>query len=172
MRKILLSMVSAAALTLVSLNASAAADNFKVGVIDLQQIIQKAPQVATINAQLNKQFKPRQDKILSSQKDLQAETDKLERNSATMSAADRSKLQDQIIADRANMQEMVVSFQRDLSAAQNQGMQSFMSQLNTVINSIAKVGNYNLILQRAAAPYADSNMDITNQVLQALNNKK
>jgi outer membrane protein len=171
MRKILLSMVSVAALALVSLSASADTSVLKVGVIDLQQIIQKAPQVATINAQLNKQFKPRQDKILSTQKDLQAETDKLERNSATMSVTDRNKLQDQVMADRSSMQEMVVAFQRDLTAAQNQGMQSFMTQLNTVINSIAKVGNYNLILQRAAAPYADSGLDITSQVLQALNKK-
>lgn len=174
MRKNLLSIFTAVALILVGVNASAATTtttNLRVGVIDLQQIIQKAPQVANINADLNKTFKPRQDKILAAQKDLQAESDSLERNSSTMSVSDRNKLQDKVMSDRASLQEMVVSFQRDLNTAQTQGMQSFMSQLNNVINSIAKIGNYNLILQRAAAPYVDSSMDITPQVLQALSKK-
>lgn len=141
----------------------------KVGVIDLQQIMQKSNQIATINSQLTKEFKPRQDKILALQKSLQDETDQLSRNSATMTETDRNKLQDKIIADRANLQGMSLSFQRDVNSAQNQGMQKFMTQLNGVVNIIAKENNFDLILQRAGVPFVKTSLDITNQVLDQLN---
>lgn len=141
----------------------------KVGVIDLQQIMQKSNQIATINSQLTKEFKPRQDKILALQKALQDETDQLTRNSATMTESDRNKLQDKIIADRANLQGMSLSFQRDVNAAQNQGMQKFMTQLNGVVNTVAKANNFDLILQRAGVPFVKTELDVTNKVLDQLN---
>lgn len=176
MRKLLISVVTAATLFASAAfaapaNAAPATANLKVGVIDVQQILQKSPQIAAINNQLTKEFKPRQDKIVAAQKDLQAEADRLNKNGATMSDADRNKLQDQIIADKANVQGMAISFQRDLQQAQNKSMQDFMNQLTAVVNDVAKKGGYDLILQRAGVPYANNSLDITNQVLQELNKK-
>ncbi len=175
MRKLLLSVVTAVSL-LVSTGAFAAntpaGANFKIGVIDVQLVLQKSPQIAAINSQLTKEFKPRQDKIVAAQKDLQAEVDKLNKNANVMSDGERNKLQDQIIADKANVEGMALSFKRDLSQAQGKAMQDFMGQLTQVVNEIAKKGNYDLILQRAGVPYANSSLDVTNQVLQELNNKK
>lgn len=169
MKKLLLSAITGATL-LASVGASAA--ELKVGVVDLQQILQKSPQIATINDQLNKQFKPRQDKIQALQNTLQSESDNLNRNTATMSGDARNKLQDKIIADRANLESMAVAFRRDLAAAQNTDMQGFMNQLTGVINNIAKTYKYNMVLQRAGVPYVDPSMDITAQVLQGLGNSK
>src|SRR5690242_2847057 len=120
MRK-LLSFISA--VTLLSAVSVANADNYKIGVIDVEQIMQKSPQIAAINAQLTRQFKPRQDKLVADQKNLQDEIDKFNRNSAVMSVGDRDKLQDQINADKGNVQTMAIAFQRDLNAAQTQAMQ-------------------------------------------------
>jgi Skp family chaperone for outer membrane proteins len=47
-------------------------------------------------------------------------------------------------------------------------LQGFMNKLSAVVNSIAKSGNYDLILQRSGVPYAKDNMDITAQVLKQL----
>ncbi len=173
MQKLLLSFISASALLLVASTASAAAagepaGNLKVGIIDVQQIMQKSPQIAVVNEQLTKEFKPRQDKIIASQKSLQDEIDKLNRNGSVMSPVDRNKLQDQIDADKSSLQSMSVAFQRDLSTAQNQAMQGFMSQLTADVNNIAKTQNYDLILQRSGVPYANPKLDITSEVLAGL----
>jgi|SRR6185312_13803527 len=168
MRKSLLLALSA---VLLLVTTGAWADNLKVGVIDLQQIMQKSPQIKVINDQLTAQFKPRQEKITAAQKNLQSEMDRLEKNGPTMSAADRNKLQDQIIADKANTQGMIIAFQRDVSAAQNQSLQDFMDNLTKIVAGIAKAGNYDLVLQRNGVPYVNSNLDITSQVLTALAKK-
>jgi outer membrane protein len=163
--KLLLSFVTAVCLLLVTTLASA---DSKIAVIDVQQILQKSPQMAAINDQLTKQFKPRQDKLAAAQKALQDESDNLNRNAATMNVNDRNKLQDKILADKANFEASAVAFRRDLADAQNRDLQGFMNKLSAVVNSIAKSGNYDLILQRSGVPYAKDNMDITAQVLKQL----
>lgn len=149
----------------------ASADDLKVGVVDLQQVMQKSAQITAINAQLTKEFQPRQDKIVAAQKALQAEIDQLSRNSTTMTDTDRNKLQDKIISDRANVQGMMLAFQRDVNSAQTQAMQKFMAQLNTIVANIAKADNYDLVLQRAGVPFVKNTLDITSQVVDGLNKK-
>jgi outer membrane protein len=169
MRKILLSLVSVVAL-LAAGNAVAAVDaNLKIGVIDMQQILQKSNQIKTINEQLTKQFKPRQDKIIAQQKQIQDETNKINKEGSVINANDRNKLQDKIIKERADLQGVAVAFQRDVSNAQNQAMQGFMTKLTAVVNNIAKAGNYDLIMQRAGVPYVKENLDVTKPVLDELN---
>jgi len=171
MKKTVLSLASALTLFLAVGNASAATETpgAKVAVVDMQQVLQKASQIKTINDQLTKQFKPRQDKIITQQKTLQDETNKLEKEATVMSAADRGKLQDKIIKERADLQGVAVAFQRDVSAAQNQAMQGFMNKFTTVVSNVAKTNNYDLVIQRSGAPYVKENLDITKQVLDELN---
>lgn len=175
MRKLLLSFLAAAAL-LTAGSAFAASTptppaNLKVGVLDVQQVLQKSPQIAAINNQLTKEFKPRQDKLTALQKQLQNESDNLNKNANVMSDSERNKLQDKVMADKVEMQTQIVSFQRDLQQAQNKAMQDFMGQLTQVVNNIAKKGNYDLILQRAGVPFANDNLDVTDQVLKELAKK-
>lgn len=140
----------------------------KIGVLDMQQIMQQSPQVATLNKQLQSQFQPRQQKIVAAQKSLQDEMGKLNKDSTVMSASDRSSLQDKIISDRASFQAMVQSYQQDLQSAQNQAMQKFMADLQTAVGKVAKQDKYTLIVQRAAVPYLDPSLDVTNQVINSM----
>lgn len=169
MKKILLSVVSAVVLSLFAMTASA--DNLKVGVVDMQQILQKAPQITVINEQLTKQFKPRQDKIVAAQKALQDEINNLNKNGAVMNVKDRNKLQDKVIQDRSDLQGTIVTFQRDLSNAQNQSLQTFNTQLGAVVGDIAKKNMLDIVIQRASTLYAKDSLDITKQVLDELNKK-
>ncbi len=168
MKKVILAALTGGMLLLTATCVSA---DIKLGVVDLQQVMQKSTQITTINNQLTKQFQPRQQKILAAQKSLQTEIEQLNRNSATMTETDRNKLQDQVIADRANVQGMMLAFQRDVNTAQNEAMKKFMAQLNTIVSNIAKAGNYDLVLQRAGIPFVKNELDITSQVVDGLNKK-
>jgi outer membrane protein len=148
--------------------AAAAASDIKVGVVDMQQILQQSPQANALNKQLQNQFQPRQQKLIAAQKNLQSEMDKFNKEGPTMNNADRTKLQNQIMSDRTSFQGMVQSYQQDLSAAQTTAMQKFTSDVQDAVGTVAKQGNYTIIMQRAAAPYADPSLDVTKQVLAAM----
>lgn len=168
MKKLLVSFTAVIALLFVSSGAFAADAPLKIGVIDLQKIMQKSSQVAAMSSQLEKRFKPKQQAILSARKALQEQAEKLNRNAAVMSEGDRTKLQNKIIADRANLQSSEISFQQEVNAAQTQETQKFMQKLRGVLSQLAKSGSYTLIMIKQGLPYVDDKFDITDMVLAAL----
>lgn len=169
MKKTTLSLLSVALLAISSVATAANPVTTKIGVVDVRQILQKSPQMATLNQQLEKQFKPRQDKIAEAQKTLQADIDRLNKDGATMSPADNNQLKNKIITERADLQGLAGLFQQDLSNAQNQGMQKILAEASAVINKIGKEGDYTLIVSKDVALYAKPDLEITAQVSQAFN---
>src|SRR3989338_8496697 len=69
----------------------AAETNLKIGVIDGEQILRVAPQVAEINKSLEKQFRPEHDKLVKDQQTVQAQIEKLNRDGATMTEKEDRK---------------------------------------------------------------------------------
>jgi outer membrane protein len=143
----------------------------KIGVVDVRQVLQKIPQMTEVNSQLEKQFKPRQDKIVEAQKSLKESEDKLNKEGAVMGDTQRSALQDKIIAERANTQAMISTFQQDLSNAQNRSMQKLLAQIAGVVNKIAKDDKYDLILQGENVPYVSDKLNVTERVIQEMKAK-
>lgn len=157
--------IALAGVLTVMTGASYAADALKIGVVDMNQILQKSPLMISLNDGLNKQFKSRQDEINTASKQLQEELYQLN-SSTTMSQDDRTKLQNKIINDKANVDVMTTTFQKDLAIAKDAASQKFMAKLSDVINKVAKDGRYDIIEQRTNLLYINTSLDITPQVLQ------
>lgn len=147
---------------------SFAAADVKIAVIDVQEILQKAPQIKKINDALTAKFKPRQEKILAQETKLKQDMQKQEKNGAVLSATEKSTLQNDSDKQKRELQRLGQDYQQDLTGEQNQAMQQFFTQLKTVIDKIAQKEQYALILQKEGVPYAASKIDITQQVLKEL----
>jgi outer membrane protein len=141
---------------------------FNVGVIDVGQVLKNSPQMKAAADNLRKNFKPREEKIMLAQKNLQADQDKLKRNTAVMSQTDVQALQAKITDERRDVQRMQEDYVQDLQAAQQEVMQGVLQQLDKIVQNIAAKGHYDLILQRNSVAFASKRVDITPQVIQAL----
>jgi Skp family chaperone for outer membrane proteins len=168
MKKLIL-LVSSLFLSLGLSSAYAAPDTLKIGIIDMSQILQKAPLMVTLNDNLVKKFKSRQDEINGANKTLQDEAAQLQYNSNTLNEIDRTKLQNKILSDKANVQILDASFQRDLAIAKDEAMQTFMAKFTQVIRKVAKDGKYDIIEQRTNLAYVNNDLDITGELLKELN---
>ena len=102
------------------LAVSAQAEEVKLAVVDMQVVLQKAPQIAKINDALTRQFKGRQDSIVKEQNELRKEAENLQKNAAVMKAADRSALENKLMTDENKVKSMVADFQKDLSKQQSE----------------------------------------------------
>lgn len=144
------------------------AKSLKIGVVDVKTIVQKSPQLQSINTQLTQKFKPREAAIVQAQASFKAEEEKYNKSSGTMSDADRTKIEHQLITDRANLQAMITAFQQDLDNEQNSSMQKLLSQIASIVNGIGKKEHYDLILQGETVAYVTDPLDLTDEVLQKL----
>lgn len=144
------------------------AQELKLAIVDMQVVLQNAPQIAKLNDQLAKQFKPRQESILQAKKNLETQVNNLEKNGAVLDDKEREKLKNRIITDRNNLQTTLTAYQNDFSQAQNKSLQTFSKQLDKAVNSVAQKDHLDLVLQKGGVLFAKSGLDITQQVLLAL----
>jgi len=144
------------------------ADDLKVGVIDLHEILDKTPQLKKINDDLKKQFGPQEEKIKKAQQALMDESKKYERDDRIMNETDRKKLQEKIIKDRQELQQMSIDFQQKAAAEQGKAMQKLLEQIQAVIKQVAEKNKLNLVLQKEGVPYFDEKLSVTEQVVKQL----
>lgn len=146
--------------------------DMKIAVVNVQQVLQQSPRVATLSKRLEGEFKDRQTKIGEEQKTLQDQMDKFKQESPTMTQKDKDALQKKITADRSTLVSKVVAYQQDLQKQQTKVMQGVLSDLNGVVTKIAKNQNYGLVLDAQAVIYSVNGNDITKDVASQFNSLK
>jgi len=149
----------------------APAGQYKVAVVNVQQVLQQSPRVAELSKKLEGQFKARQTKINDDQKTLQDELDNFKKESPTMSQKDRDAKQKKIASDRADLVKEVVAYQQDLQKEQTRIMQGILGDLNGIVAGMAKSANYSLVLDSQAVIYSVDGKDITADVAKQFNSK-
>ena len=176
MKKVMAVMGSAllvGGVSLVGMSSAYAADAAAptVAVVNVQQIFQQSPKIADLNKKLQDQFKGRQEKLIAAQKSLQDEVDQFKKESPTMSQKDKDALQKKVVDDQASLSKDATAFQQDLSKEQNRIMKGVLSQLNTIVTSIAKDNHYTMVLDAQAVIFAADGVDITKQVAKQFDSK-
>ena len=82
---------------LLAMSSNAFSDGTKIGVVDLQKIMQTSTQMKGIQEKLEKEFKPRRDKLVAMEEGLKKDMEKFKRDTAIMSQTQRKDLEKQIV---------------------------------------------------------------------------
>lgn len=151
-----------------ALPLNAMADNPKIGVIDMRTVIASAPQAKDAMEKLKKEFKAREDKIQTAEKSLKDKAEKLQRNAAVMSEADKTKLEKEVVSSQRDLQRMQNEFREDAATRQQEEMKKIIDKVNVAIEDVAKKDKYDLVIHKDAAPYSAKTVDITDKVVKAI----
>lgn len=146
--------------------AHAQKGNLKVGVVNVQKLLQEAPQAKKAMQSLQQEFAPRQRDLVAKQKDLQKKQTQFKRDAAVMSDAERSKLQQQIQDETRDLQRAGNEFREDLNVRQNEEVSKLQKALLQQVQDYAREKSYDLVVGDAL--YFSNAMDITQQVLDSL----
>lgn len=142
--------------------------DLKIGVIDLQKVLQASPQIAKIDANFRKQFQPREDNIKMLGQKLQADMAQLKAKATTMTDVQKTAAEANINKQRNSLQLLQAQFQQDVQDTQAKAMQSILDQIKVTINTLAINGKYDVILQSSSTVFYKPTYDITQQVIKAL----
>lgn len=139
-----------------------------IGIVNMRQIFESSPQIKKINDQLNKQYSPQRDKIVTMGKALQQNINKLQKNQAIMDKKSLDQLRDAIAKQEQDLRMQQAQFQQTLFAAQNKAMNDFMDKVTAVAKQIAEQKKIDIVLPQNSLLYAKDSMDITQDVMNAL----
>ncbi len=148
---------------------SAFADGTKIGVVDLQKIMQTSSQMKIIQEKLEKEFKPRRDKLVAMEDGLKKNMEKFKRDTAIMSQTQRKELEKQIVGTQQQFEREGQQYQQELSTAHNEAMEEFYNKIRAAIAKVAESEKYDLVFQKDAAPFSVEKLDVTAKVMQEIN---
>lgn len=146
-----------------------AADIAKIGVVDLQKLMQTSSQMKDIQQKLEKEFKPRREKLVAMESNWKADVEKFKRDSAIMSQNQKKDLEKKLYRAQQQLERDNQQYQQDLSTAQNEAMEALYTKVRAAISKVAKDEKYDLIVQKDAAPFSNDTLDITDKVVKAIN---
>lgn len=154
--------------SLFMLSTPVMAQEARIGVIDMRTIISSSPQAKAVSEKLKNEFKAREEKIIAADKALKDKSEKLQRNSAVMSEAEKAKLEKDVMAGQRDLQRLQAEFREDAAMRQQEEMKKLIEKINTVVQEVAKKEKYDLIIHSEAAPYSSKQIDITDKVVKSI----
>jgi outer membrane protein len=163
---ILKSTACAALLSLATLGA-AQAQELKIGYVNADKVLREAAPAKAAQAKLETEFSKREKDIADLGSKLKAAGDKLDKDAPTLSEAERSRRQRDLVEQDREFQRKRREFQEDLTQRKNEELASVVERANKVMKQIFDSEKYDLIIQEAV--FAGPKIDITDKVIKALN---
>jgi outer membrane protein len=163
-----------ALLALVTIAASAlplgaAQAQAKIGVVNVARLLQEAPQAQAASQALEGEFANRKRELQTMERDLKAREDKLQKDGATMAEADRRNQEKTLRDGQRDFARKQNEFMEDLNVRRNEALGQLQRTVLQEVQTYAKTAGLDVVV--ADALYASASVDITQQVLTALQSK-
>lgn len=149
---------------------SAFAAELKIGYVNAVKVIEQAPQGEAALKKLESEFGPRDKKLVSMQNNIKALEEDLEKNALVMAESQRSTKEREILRLKRDLRRATQEFREDYNLRRNEELAVLQKLVKKAIVEIAKQENYDLVLHEGTI-YASSTIDITDKVLEKLNQK-
>ncbi len=168
MRKIVKMLGVGALLIAVSAPSAVFAKELKIGMVDYRRIMATSDEAKAVMEKMQKEFKPKQEKLIALETMLKEKSEKLQRNAAIMSDVEKSKLERDVVSAQRDMQRLQEEFREDTIARQQEETQKLFEKVSNVVKSLAEKEQYDLILHQDVNIYAADHINITEKVIKAM----
>lgn len=168
MTRILLSCALAAVLA--TAGAAAEAQALKIGFVNFGRLLEESPQAKAAQAALESEFLPRQRDVAAQRKALQEKVDKLQKEAAVMSEADRMRSEREVRDLELNVNRRFNELQEDLNLRRNEEVGRMQRALLQEVQAYARANGYQLVVSDGVL-FAAEGIDITPQLVAAIKAK-
>lgn len=160
-----------AAVLTVLLTSQVFAADMKIGVIDFQRVLRESSGGKAAKAEIEKKGKALESSLVKKSKDLEAEKKKLEAEAMVMNAESRETKAREFKIKVMDFQALQKKSADDFKNFEGQVIRGVQKEVFALVESIGKKGNYTLILEKSAALYNPSGIDITDQLIKMYDKK-
>jgi len=164
------SILVAGLLSIALIGTSHAAD-IKIGFVNMARILEKAPQAEKAKVALEKEFSPRNKRLLASQKEIKKLDEKLARDAKLMSEAEARRLQRDVLEKKRALNRDQEEFREDINLRQNEELAKLQKLVFEAIKALSESEKYDLVLYDGVV-FASGAVDITNKVQSRLSTSK
>ena len=151
----------------IALVSSVQAADVKVGFVNVARILEKAPQAEKAKIALEKEFSPRNKRLLASQKVIKKLDEKLARDAKLMSETEARRLQRDVLEKKRALKRDQEEFREDFNLRRNEELAKLQRLVFEAIKGLSEAEKFDLVLHDGVV-YASSAVDITAKVQKRL----
>nr|WP_026181561.1 OmpH family outer membrane protein [Thioalkalivibrio sp. ALJ7] len=164
-------MTAVAAVALVAtgwLAVPAVAGAQNVAFVTMNRILEDSPQAEEAMRELEREFSPRDSELVAEREELQRLRDRLERDGDLMNPSERADLEREFSQRSREFRRAQESFSEDLNVRRNEELAKLQRRINDAIVDLARERDIDLILTERNVLYASDRIDITDDILAAM----
>ena len=161
-----IAFVAALAAAVAATALPARADDYKIGVLHVERILQQSAPAKAALERIEQEFKGRDQELARKEQEVRDAAAQLDKVRATLSADERTTRERALDTRTREVQRQRQQFAEDLRTRQFQELDKLKERLDGVLTRYAKERNYDLILQDAL--YVGRTVDITDDIIKAL----
>ena len=150
--------------------AQAHAAELKIGYVQVDKILQEAPQTAETGKKLEREFSPRTAELDRLQKQIRDIEAQLDRDGLTISETERKNKERDVSNLKLDFQRKQRELREDINLRKNEELGTLQDRINKAVTTVAEAEGYDLIVYGGVA-FASKKIDITDKVLKALGKK-
>jgi outer membrane protein len=156
-----------ATMTLFALPASA---ELKIGYVQVDKILQEAPQTSETGKKLEKEFSPRTSELDRLGKQIKDLENSLTKDSLTISETDKRNKERDLSNLKIEFQRKQRELREDINLRKNEELSVLQDRINKAVTTVAETEGYDLVVYGGVA-FATKKIDITDKVLKSLGKK-
>jgi len=141
--------------------ANLAGAQTKVGVINLQQAVFESAEIKKADSQMQATFKPRQDRIIALQNEIEALAKQLQAGQGKLAPATEADLTNQGQRKQRELQRLTDDLNADSQAYRNDVLSKSSTKMGDVVKKIAEEKGLDLVVDTSTALYFKPALDIT-----------
>jgi len=142
----------------------------KVGYVQVDKILQEAPQTAESGKKLEREFSPRSQELDRMSKQIKELETALDKDGLTITEAERRNKERDVQNIKIEFQRKQRELREDINLRKNEELGSLQDRINKAVQAVAKAESYDLVMYSGVA-YAADKIDITDKVLKLLGKK-
>lgn len=148
-----------------------AADAFKLGVIDPQEVLEKSKAGKRSLEALKEYARTRQKVLSTDEEELKAFESKMKEQASKLSDQEKKAMEEQFRAKIQRYQKQAQEFNQDLSGKQKEVVDDYMKRIAVATKAVAERGGFSVVVDKGSEQtlriviYNKDTIDLTDQVI-------
>lgn len=145
------------------------ADDFKIGVVDVNKILNESKEGADAKNKMKVRYDELQKKLSDKQESLKKMKDDIEKQKILLGKEKLKEKEDELDKELVEFRKIVAESEKEMRDTESAYTQEILSKIKGTVEKIVKEKGLNLVVDRSGGiVYADDQLDITPEVLEKL----
>jgi len=143
----------------------------KIGVVFPSKVIEASPQRARTDKTLEREFKGRYEKLQAQEKEITKLQEKMKKDGELLSKQKLTDIQRDLAGKVSDYKLKRRAFEEDQQRRTREEQQKILTSVRDAIASVAKKGNYDIVLNGEQIVFSKPALDISDSVIKVISKK-